>query len=308
MAAIMILIIRLLLFLQFKSTESVRISLPGCQDRCGGIPIPYPFGIGTNCSMEGFEIFCNATNGGAPMPFVTSDSNIGTMTLLNISISLGQARVGMPISFQCYNDTTKANDIDFWYVNGSGTPFKLNYKKNKFTVVGCNTLAYLQLANDEYSFLGGCVSACGSLESLTDSGSCSGVGCCQTAVPKGINFVGFWFDERFNNSAVKNFSMCGYATVVEDAAFVFKKSYITTYELNGQEMPAVIDWAIGKTTCEIAQMNKSSYACRSDSSVCLNSDSGMGYLCNCSYGYQGNPYLEGGCKGFSFSFASLTFY
>jgi hypothetical protein len=88
--------------------------------------------------------------------------------------------------------------------------------------------------------------------------------------------------------------------VVEEAEFNFNTTYITSDVLSysNATLPMVIDWTIGNMTCDIAQTNKSSYACRSDHSVCLHSTSGHGgYLCNCSRGYQGNPYLEGGCQG-----------
>ncbi|KAL2467767.1 Wall-associated receptor kinase 2 [Forsythia ovata] len=58
----------------------------------------------------------------------------------------------------------------------------------------------------------------------------------------------------------------------------------------------VVDWAIGNGTCEDAQMNMSSYACKSTNSKCYKPDNGYGYRCLCSEGYQGNPYLPNGCQ------------
>ncbi|CAL9146434.1 unnamed protein product, partial [Musa hybrid cultivar] len=48
--------------------------------------------------------------------------------------------------------------------------------------------------------------------------------------------------------------------------------------------------------CEEAKRNHSSYACRSTNSECFNSTSLPGYICNCSTGFHGNPYLHHGCK------------
>ncbi|KAF3338506.1 putative wall-associated receptor kinase-like 16 [Carex littledalei] len=248
----------------------------------------------------------------------TSNDSWISYEILDISLSLGQARVSSRIFYQCYNSKTKTEDYPTGYqfsvpsygqLNHSALyqfpdlsfgdrPFWLNTKKNKFTVIGCNTLGYLLLdATTNYSV--GCLSSCDSLHTVMKYGSCSGIGCCQTAISRETNWFYVDFDERYNNSEVYNFSHCSYAMVVEEAEFNFNTTYITTDVLrySNATLPIVIDWAIGNMTCGIAQSNKSSYACRSDHSVCLNSTSGHGgYLCNCSHGYQGNPYLEGGCQ------------
>jgi hypothetical protein len=90
--------------------------------------------------------------------------------------------------------------------------------------------------------------------------------------------------------------------LLEAAAFDFRTTYVTTDEFmaaNANQVPLVLDWAIGNKTCQEARRNASAYACVSGYSECVDSKygRGKGYLCNCSAGYDGNPYLLNGCQG-----------
>ncbi|KAJ4733927.1 Wall-associated kinase family protein [Rhynchospora pubera] len=280
-----------------KATESSTMSLPGCPDNCSGIPIPYPFGLSPNCSLsDAFEVSCNTTNYSGTS---TSTPYWHERQVLDISLSLGELRVTAPISYQCYNTTTKTNDYIEWSWNLSGSAFVFNYEKNKFVVIGCDTLAYVQYSvnlNQSNYYWGACGSWCYGLQTLTNGSTCSGIGCSQTVIPKGINYFYVSIVEQYNNSEIYNFSRCGYAMVMEPDNFTFNTRYITTDALERENLPLVIDWFIDNTTCNSTWANESSYACKSKNSECVDSISGLGYFCNCSRGYQGNPYLEGGCQ------------
>ncbi|KAK3144241.1 hypothetical protein QOZ80_4AG0310470 [Eleusine coracana subsp. coracana] len=282
------------LLLAIYYVPATAIPSPQCQKQCGGVEIHYPFGIGKNCSLEWFfSVKCQVQDG-ISKPF------IGEFELLDISLTRSTVRVLNYIASFCYNPSSGLMEKEGFGFNATNTPYLFSDVQNKYTVIGCDALAYISDSNG-MGYESGCVSKCRRLSDVTE-GSCSGIGCCQTAIPKGMNFYKPDFDIGFNTTKIWRFNRCNYAVLMETTTFNFSSTYINTTKFNDTSagrVPVVIDWAIrnGGTSCEIAKRNETgTYACISSNSECVDSMNGPGYFCNCSKGYDGNPYLPNGCK------------
>lgn len=142
----------------------------------------------------------------------------------------------------------------------------------------------------------GCYSTC---NGRPLNGTCSrGGGCCQADVPKKLNYFRSYLNEYYNSTDPDR--PCSYSVMMEKAAFNFSTTYLTSTVFNNTykgQTPAVLDWHIGNWSCDEAKRNMSPYACASRNSECVNSPNHPGYRCKCSGGYQGNPYIDGGCIG-----------
>ncbi|KAM0893311.1 hypothetical protein ACQ4PT_025187 [Festuca glaucescens] len=269
-----------------------------CRRQCGNVEIPYPFGIDQDCSLAGFDIDCRLQDG-VYKPFR------GSFEVLNISLTNGTARVLANIMGYCYNNSTKTMEGFGRIVDASegtqSSPYRLSDVQNKFTVIGCNALAFMENMDEDgtgYQGLG--VATCRNLTDLVD-GSCSGIGCSQSTIPKRMFSYQTGFFSSVNISRIWPFNRCSFAGLMEAAAFNFSTSYISNTKFNDTyngRVPMVVDWAIRDVkSCDVAQWNNTDYACLSSNSVCIDSVNDDGYRCNCSHGYKGNPYLLDGCQG-----------
>ncbi|KAL2473595.1 Wall-associated receptor kinase 2 [Forsythia ovata] len=289
-----------------NASESTK---PGCQSRCGNLEIPYPFGIGSNCSQnQYFNINCN-TSFNPPKPFLSytlSYFEVVNISETQIYVKNSKAQQSMA----CYGNKTQNSTI---YMNFLDSPYTLS-DANQFTSIGCDDLAMVQQSSylTNTSNGGGCASYCSRDQNPFGVGSCPGKGCCRTSLSKGDFLHVNLFDMHSYWNRYSKLFQCSFAfigMIGDYDKFNFSLSHLNdpttflkTYNKEFMGMPLVLDWSITDWSfkfmfynCTDAP-NSTGYACGKNS-YCIDMDNTElgGYQCRCKKGYEGNPYL--GCHG-----------
>jgi hypothetical protein len=111
---------------------------PNCNKTCGNLSIPYPFGTSEDCYLDSsFLITCNYSSG-IPTPFLRKGNII---TVRDISLD-GELRILSSVASDCYNESGFSVNRTNHYLQLS--KFTVSYTRNKFTIVGCDTLRIFQ--------------------------------------------------------------------------------------------------------------------------------------------------------------------
>ncbi|XP_022989771.1 putative wall-associated receptor kinase-like 16 [Cucurbita maxima] len=254
-------------------------ALPRCDDRCGDVQIPYPFGIKEGCYLnQNFSITCNKTDRNGPPKAYLMQTNI---SVTNISTN-GELHVLQPVVRTCYD---KANGSFVPNESNFSVPamFPISGTKNKFVTIGCNTAGLIAGYLQESLYGSGCISLCLNKSGVVN-GSCSGSGCCQLEIPNGLTNLSLAVTGLLNFADVRTFNHCGYAFVIEADRFQFLSRYIENFE---EEVEVVLDWGI---------RNETRIECGSNARRTNSIFNGTQYRCQCLDGYEGNPYLRHGCQ------------
>ncbi|XP_062012572.1 putative wall-associated receptor kinase-like 16 isoform X2 [Rosa rugosa] len=274
------------------TTAAAAQALPGCSDKCGNLTIPYPFGMEEGCYLRE-EFFINCSNTTQPPTAYLRVSNI---IVTNISLDEGELQISNNVAEACFSEqgnVTSSND----YSLDLPLPYTISDTKNKLYTVGCDTNSILQGFLGEDEFDTGCISICNRLD-IVDQYSCSGAGCCQTNIPRGLKNTTVTLYTINSHKDIWGFNPCSYAFIAEQGQFNFSAASLKKQD-NNSWLPAVLNWAIGNDTdsCDEAQKRKD-FACKANSR-CANApiNGSVGYLCQCLPGYEGNPYHPDGCQG-----------
>ncbi|KAG5248090.1 wall-associated receptor kinase [Salix suchowensis] len=263
---------------------------PRCQEKCGNVSVPYPFGIlEPSCAMNDYFLLnCSSNDEGHPELFFMENAPIS-----NIELE-GTVTVGIYAAFTCYDQTGKQTDSYSQHMNLESRPFMFSNTRNIFTAIGCDTSA--QVINYEFTYGATCLSICTEYVEMSDENPCSGSGCCQTSIPNGLKSFIYSVSTYYNYTNVSDFNLCGYAFLADKSSLKISDwpLYLTgKYGKDARATDVVIEWVVENKTCEQAKADARAYACGANTN-CTEID--QGYRCSCNKGFEGNPYLKEGCQ------------
>ncbi|XLS89311.1 hypothetical protein HN51_065319 [Arachis hypogaea] len=262
--------------------KDLTIAKPGCVSTCGNVDIAYPFGMNdSNCyAHKFFEIECKYHK-----PYLASFNLEVTQIYVNVST----VEIKNPIYYSCQSKNA--------FINLTGSPYVYSQEYDKFMAIGCNKLGFLR---SNGSKVGGCVSICDGDEAVGKvefgNDGCHGRYCCETSLPMHVwEYNATIRDIIIGDGSESN--TCSYAMIVSDA-------WLHSYGLGIQKLsnvenmidvPAVLEWEI-RYDMGINSTLSPSRACCDASSLTSPSNTSSGFRCRCLDGYDGNPYIRGGCN------------
>ncbi|WVZ91289.1 hypothetical protein U9M48_037479 [Paspalum notatum var. saurae] len=280
------------------TSSRLGVSLPGCPDKCGNVSIPYPFGIGAHCAATNlnryFALTCNDSS--QPPKPLFGDTGIA-VEVIDISLEHGEVRVYGGVSYNCFTSNTTVSDYNMARLVLDDTPFILSTTRNRFTVIGCNTLGII-VGNKQSSYdpyVTGCYSYCQGINGTPEGCSMHWDRMLRDHHILQSHRLWSQFVQHKQCVVIQPMLLCNACRASEGrilsgtlGSYRKEPIKVSRSSMTGQLEIAPVQ-STGQNHLQIMHV-------LSSNSYCVNASNEQGYLCNCSKGYEGNPYLPEGCQ------------
>ncbi|MFS8009254.1 putative wall-associated receptor kinase, galacturonan-binding domain-containing protein [Helianthus anomalus] len=266
--------LHLLIFLSLITTSIANpiYSRIGCNDTCGIVRIPYPFGIGADCSVNPWYIVeCTSST-----PYLSA---LNHLELLDVNLENQTVTVKTPTISDCQNPngvSIKTMSIDL-----GRSPFLFSKSHNKFVFEGCGNAVMM----DNGSVVTGCSTYCPKGSFVELGPKCYGINCCETTIPHYLkSYV-------MNLTGLDGARGCGYGFLVDEISYLRGRFSVAAEKAS---VPISLTWIL--TSSDIQD-------CCQGAGFPRNLELNMGdgtsvHTQKCFPGlrYVGNPYLSYGCE------------
>ncbi|KAL6642550.1 hypothetical protein ACP70R_020731 [Stipagrostis hirtigluma subsp. patula] len=272
------------------------IAHPNWPPTCGNVSVPYPFGFTPGCYWPGLNLTCDTTHN--PPRLL-----LGRLEVVDISVGGGAMRVnyhrGSVVNMSTNGNISSDGSWSSFPFDGSFTEYGYALSdENELVLTGCNLVATLlgDVGETGTQIISSCSTFCTSVRRSHGSDVVV-LRCCHSPLVVGST------PERVQ----VRWLYAGNHTVEEEEAvdvFVAEEGWVQDNVPGPRGIPLILQWGVTQGLPLPLQVkdrecpgNTSAMLCKSDRGSCVYETApSRGYWCTCQDGFQGNPYVAGGCQ------------